>query len=135
MKGKILFVVGLGVGYVLGTRAGRERYNQIERAAKSVWNQPVVQQGVDQVKDFAKARVGDLGDKALDAAKSFIGNATKASGASGKDVSNVAKSARDTVAKGANAAKSAVDAAAEKLDEVIDKTADAASDAAKSSDS
>ena len=34
MKGKILFVVGLGVGYVLGTRAGRERYEQIKQAAE-----------------------------------------------------------------------------------------------------
>ncbi len=30
MKGKIGLVVGLGVGYVLGTRAGRERYEQIK---------------------------------------------------------------------------------------------------------
>ena len=56
MKGKILFVVGLGVGYVLGTRAGRERYEQISRAAEGVWNTPAVQQGVDTVKDFAADR-------------------------------------------------------------------------------
>lgn len=135
MKGKILFVVGLGVGYVLGTRAGRERYDQIKRAAEGVWNQPAVQQGVDTVKDFAKARVGDLSGTVLDAAKSFIGNATKASGASGKDVSKAAESARDTVAKGAKAAKDVVDTTAEKLDEAIEKAADAASDAAEASGS
>ena len=68
MKGKILFVVGVGVGYVLGTRAGRERYEQIRAAAEKVWNQPSVQQGVGTVKDFASARVGDLGDTVLDGA-------------------------------------------------------------------
>lgn len=79
MKGKILFVVGLGAGYVLGARAGRERYEQIRRAALNVWNQPAVQQGVETVKDFAKTRVGDLSDTVLDGVKGIIGNATKGS--------------------------------------------------------
>jgi hypothetical protein len=81
MKGKILFVVGLGVGYVLGARAGRERYEQIRRAALNVWNQPAVQQGVVTVKEFATARVGDLGETVLDGVKGLIGTATKGSGA------------------------------------------------------
>jgi hypothetical protein len=53
---KVLFVVGLGVGYVLGTRAGRERYEQIKRAAENVWNTPAVQQGVAPPKEFAMSR-------------------------------------------------------------------------------
>ncbi len=43
MKGKILFAAGLAVGYVLGTRAGRERYEQMKRAANGFWNDPRVQ--------------------------------------------------------------------------------------------
>ena len=31
-------VLGLGAGYVLGARAGRERYEQIARAAKMAWD-------------------------------------------------------------------------------------------------
>ena len=31
-------VVGLGAGYVLGARAGRERYEQIARAARMAWD-------------------------------------------------------------------------------------------------
>ena len=80
MKGKILFVVGLGVGYVLGTRAGRERYEQIRKAAENVWNRPEVQQGVGTVTDFAKSRVGDLSETVLDGVKGLIGNATKSTG-------------------------------------------------------
>ena len=30
-------ILGLAIGYVLGTRAGRERYEQISRAAKRAW--------------------------------------------------------------------------------------------------
>lgn len=131
MKGKILFVVGLGVGYVLGTRAGRERYEQIKRAATGVWNQPIVQQGVGTVSDFAKERVGDLSDTLLDAAKSFIGNATRGSGASRDDVRDVAAKAKQGVSKTAEAAKSAVDGAADTLGDAIDAAAKTAAEAAE----
>jgi hypothetical protein len=130
MKGKILFVVGLGVGYVLGTRAGRERYEQIRKAAEGVWNTPAVQQGVDTVKGFAADKVGDLSDTVLDGVKSFIGNATRGSGASRSDVSGAAKTAKQNVSKTAAAAKSAVDDAAAALDDAIDGAAQVASSAA-----
>ncbi|WP_207904523.1 hypothetical protein [Agromyces fucosus] len=130
MKGKILFVVGLGVGYVLGTRAGRERYEQIRKAAEGVWNTPAVQQGVDSVKGFAADKVGDLSDTVLDGVKSFIGNATRGAGATKGDVSGAAKSAKQNVSKTAAAAKSAVDSAASALGDAIDDAAEVASSAA-----
>lgn len=132
MKGKILFVVGLGVGYVLGTRAGRERYEQIRRSAERVWNRPEVQQGVDTVKDFAKTRVGDLSETVLDGVKSLIGNATKTSGASKADVDRAARSAKENISKAATAAKSAVDDAASKLGGAVDEAGKAASESASS---
>ncbi|MGX5696138.1 YtxH domain-containing protein [Agromyces soli] len=131
MKGKILFVVGLGVGYVLGTRAGRERYEQIKRAAAGVWNQPIVQQGVTTVSDYAKERVGDLSDTVLDAAKNFIGTATRGSGATTRDVADAAAKAKQGVAKTADAAKAAVDDAADAVGDAIDAAAKTAGDAAK----
>ncbi|MFT4231553.1 MAG: YtxH domain-containing protein [Leucobacter sp.] len=70
MKGKIAFVLGAAVGYVLGTRAGRERYEQIKRGAQTVWNTPPVQRGVGVVRDAAQSRVGDLKAKAVRAGKS-----------------------------------------------------------------
>lgn len=79
MKGKLLFVSGAAVGYVLGTRAGRKRYEQIKGAAQSVWNTPLVQQGVDQVKGFALARVGTVSDAFFDNAKKLVNAATKQS--------------------------------------------------------
>jgi hypothetical protein len=62
MKGKVLFVVGLGAGYVLGTRAGRQRYEQIKSAWLKVWGSPAVQKQVHTVQDFTADRIGDLGD-------------------------------------------------------------------------
>ncbi|GAA1780636.1 hypothetical protein [Agromyces lapidis] len=133
MKGKVLFVVGLGVGYVLGTRAGRERYEQIKRAAEGVWNTPAVQQGVDTVKGFAADKVGDLSDSVLDGVKTLIGNATRGSGATKRDVSDAAAKARQGVSEGARATKSAVDNVADTLSEAIDSAADVAESAAKPS--
>lgn len=131
MRGKVLFVVGLGVGYVLGTRAGRERYEQIKKAAEGVWNTPAVQQGVGTVKDFAATRVGDLSDTVLDGVKTLIGNSVRGSGATKSDVGNASRSAKEGVAKSARAAKSAVDNAADALDDVIDQAAETAAGAAK----
>ncbi|WP_207207077.1 YtxH domain-containing protein [Agromyces binzhouensis] len=98
MKGKILFVVGLGVGYVLGTRAGRERYEQIQKAAENVWNQPTVQEGVQTVKDFAMARVGDVSDAVLDKAKKVVRQISEGSSTTGTPAKS-SGGAKSTAAK------------------------------------
>jgi hypothetical protein len=72
MRGKMLLVVGLATGYVLGSRAGRERYEQIKTGADKVWNLAPVQQAAGAVKGFAGERVDTLQSKAGDAAKKAI---------------------------------------------------------------
>ncbi|WP_181803500.1 YtxH domain-containing protein, partial [Streptomyces shenzhenensis] len=42
MRYKLTFVVGLALGYVLGTRAGRERYEQLKKSARQVAQNPAV---------------------------------------------------------------------------------------------
>ena len=69
MKGKIAFVLGAAVGYVLGSRAGRERYEQIKRGAESLWATEPVQRGVDAVKDVAQVRVDQVKDSMIRAGK------------------------------------------------------------------
>ena len=49
------FILGLAVGYVLGTRAGHERYEQIKEHATDVWKSPRVQGNVDAAKQTAKS--------------------------------------------------------------------------------
>ncbi|MDT0158058.1 hypothetical protein Q9R19_10530 [Microbacterium sp. ARD32] len=56
MKGKIGLVVGLGAGYVLGTRAGRERYEQIKTQWLKLWHLDPVQKQVVRVQEIAKAQ-------------------------------------------------------------------------------
>jgi hypothetical protein len=59
MKGKILLVVGIGVGYVLGARAGRERYEDIKRVAGNFWSSPRVQRQIDEAEGFIKDKTPD----------------------------------------------------------------------------
>ena len=47
---KLLFIVGAGIGYILGAKAGRERYETISRQAGKVWSNPKVQSTVEDVK-------------------------------------------------------------------------------------
>ena len=72
MKGKILFVAGLGLGYVLGTRAGREKYEELRTAALKVWNDPRVQKAADSVEDFVKDKAPDVADFVSDNAKKVV---------------------------------------------------------------
>jgi hypothetical protein len=72
MKGKILFAVGLGVGYVLGTRAGREKYDQMKAAALKLWNDPRVQKTVDDAGDFVKEKAPDVAEFFSDGAKKVV---------------------------------------------------------------
>ena len=41
---KMTFVFGFGVGYLLGTKAGRARYEQIMRSLREVKDNPTVQE-------------------------------------------------------------------------------------------
>ncbi|MEV0585873.1 YtxH domain-containing protein [Nonomuraea sp. NPDC050310] len=49
MRYRMVFAVGLAVGYVLGSRAGRERYEQIKRTAQRVADSPTVQEAAGLV--------------------------------------------------------------------------------------
>ena len=69
MRGKLLLVIGLAAGYVLGARAGRERYEDIKRAASKLWNDPRVQHQVRQAEDFAKDKAPDVVEFLADGAK------------------------------------------------------------------
>jgi hypothetical protein len=49
MKFKSGLLVGLGAGYVLGAKAGRERYQQIVEATRAFMDNPGVQRLTDEV--------------------------------------------------------------------------------------
>jgi hypothetical protein len=61
MVGKLKFLAGVGVGYVLGTRAGRERYQQIKTKARGVWHDPRVQDKADHAQGVIKEKASEVG--------------------------------------------------------------------------
>ena len=48
MKGRTGFLIGIGVGYVLGTRAGRERYEQMKDAVEKAAEQPQIHEAIER---------------------------------------------------------------------------------------
>lgn len=67
VKKLMLLAAGLA-GYVLGTRAGRERYEQIKRQSSRVWHSSAVQAGVDEAETVAKQAADLAGEKVAEAA-------------------------------------------------------------------
>ena len=78
MKGKILLVVGLGVGYVLGARAGRARYEEIKAGAQKFWNDPRVQKQAVRAEEFVKDKAPDVAEFLSDGAKKVASQVTSA---------------------------------------------------------
>lgn len=113
MKGKIGLVVGLGVGYVIGTRAGRERYEQIKTQWLKVWN-------LDQVQDQVVKVKGYVGDKAAAVPGAIWTGVQKVvKSASGGD-KTAGQRLDSAVAAGRKAAEDIVDATDDAVDEVKD---------------
>lgn len=110
MKGKIGLVVGLGVGYVLGTRAGRERYEQIKTQWLKVWHLDPVQEQVTKVRGFvgdkAAAVPGALWTGVVKVAKSVSGNGTP-----GQRLDSAIATGREAAEDLAEATEEAVEAA------------------------
>jgi hypothetical protein len=59
-------VVGAAVGYVLGAKAGRERYDQITASARQLLDKPQVKRVVDSAPGDLGARLEQVANKAAD---------------------------------------------------------------------
>jgi hypothetical protein len=65
---KLTILIAGGVGYVLGSRAGRERYEQIKGLATKVRDDPRVQEKTQQAADLAKEKAPVVKEKVQGAA-------------------------------------------------------------------
>lgn len=124
MKGKIGLVIGLTAGYVLGARAGRERYNQIAKFASSVWNTAPVQKQVDKAKGFAKSSAlalpGAIWDTAVKVTKAA--SSQKTPGEKLDAAISETKKAGPAVSR---AAEKSVDALSDAAEDLVEKLTDA----------
>jgi hypothetical protein len=92
VMGRLSLGLGFGVGYVLGARAGRARYEQIKQAAAGVMERPEVQQAVEQVRAAAPAPLQGSIDKL-----SGRGSDRRSTGTDTVDVETVAVAETDVV--------------------------------------
>ena len=76
-------IVGFGVGYVLGTKAGRDRYEEL----KATWDQfvgnPSVQRVVSKGKEVVETGA-ERGIRAVESASGDVKGKLEGSGTSGK---------------------------------------------------
>lgn len=123
MRGKAGLIVGIAAGYVLGTRAGRERYDQIKTQWLKVWNTDPVQKQVGKVADFTKSAAMALPSTLWDSAVK-VTKAAKSKGSAGQKLDaalKVSKDSADDVTKAAETSARAVqDAAEDALDGITD---------------
>jgi hypothetical protein len=63
MRGKLMFITGLAAGFVLGSRAGREKYEEIRANAKKVWENPTVQEAAGVAQAQATKLYSESKDK------------------------------------------------------------------------
>jgi hypothetical protein len=86
MAGKISFLAGVGVGYVLGTRSGRGRYEQIAGKARELWDDPRVQEKAEQAQQVVTDKAGEAASKAASMVSEKVGSG--GAGSSGSHVSS-----------------------------------------------
>ncbi len=126
MRGKVGIVIGLGVGYVLGSRAGRERYEQIKDGFLKLWNLGPVQQQVDKAKEFGKSAALALPSAVWDGAVKVTKAAAK-KGTPGEKLDAAIKAgqaAAGDVARGAETTADEVKRAAERAADKLHEAAD-----------
>ena len=102
---KLTLAAGFGAGYVLGARAGKERYRQIEAKFRELAGKPAVQDMTSNLADTAE----QLGEKAKSVVSEKVSAVTdKVSGSDVVDLSTSGKTgARTAPAPMAGAAPSA----------------------------
>jgi hypothetical protein len=83
MRYRLTFITGLAVGYVLGTKAGRERYEQLRAWAQQVTRNPAVRNTAES----AGQTGGQIAAKARDRVRALRERREKAgvSGACAED--------------------------------------------------
>lgn len=73
MNGKLLILaVGVGIGFLLGSRAGRGPYEKVASAAGKFWHDPRVQDQVDRSVKFANEKLEDAAGIATEGARNVV---------------------------------------------------------------
>lgn len=113
MGRKLILVIGLGAGYILGARAGRGPYERIAAAADSLWQSPRVAKARAEVEAYARQQAPIIAERAEAAAKAAPGvikDAADKTATLAKDVADkTSATAKDVADKAGSTAKDLAD--------------------------
>lgn len=76
MRTKAAFLIGGAVGYVFGTRAGREQFERMRTQFEKLWADPRVQSKVSDVEHRASTLVKEKGPELKDKVSGAVRSAT-----------------------------------------------------------
>lgn len=80
---KLMLLAAAGAGYVLGAKAGRERYEQIVAGARRVRQDPRVQEKVHQATEAVREQAPVVADTVKEKAMAATSRGHASQGASG----------------------------------------------------
>ena len=93
--GKKSFILGGIVGFVLGSRAGRDQYEKLKSMSQELWQSDAVQAGVNKVEDTVggatRSGASSLTDKVAGATRSGASSLTDKVAGAVKDKINTKK--------------------------------------------
>jgi hypothetical protein len=72
---KVTSIVGMGIAYVMGAKAGRERYEQIRSWLSTAGDSPAMREAKRKVKDAGSAVAGQARDKAAEGISNAVSGA------------------------------------------------------------
>lgn len=133
MNPRILILgIGVAIGYVLGTRDGRERYDAMKAKVTELWEDPRVTKARKDVEAYARQQAPIIRERAEAAAKAAPGVAKDVAeqvSTTAKDVAaKTTAAAKDVSAKAAATAKDVSAKATATAKDVAGRVTDAASD-------
>jgi hypothetical protein len=125
-KSLLIIAIGFGAGYLLGARAGRERYDLIVEKANSLWEDPRVARARREAARYAREQAPVIRDKAQAAAKAapgVISDGAKATAAAAKDVADrTVATARDLADRTTTTARDLADRTTATARDLADRT-------------
>jgi hypothetical protein len=95
MGKRMIFIAGMGVGYVLGARAGRERFDQMVAMTRKFWESPTVQEAAGVV----QAQAGRLYDGGKHVVSNQVHRVTSRNGSAVKEPDDNKDEAWDTAVR------------------------------------
>lgn len=80
MKKRLILLTGVGIGFVLGSRAGRQSYEKLKAQVEEWWQDPRVQDSVTKATDTVKEQAPIVAERVKEKAPEVAGRVQSAAG-------------------------------------------------------